>query len=113
MAAVEAALVTLSERHFADPSWVWLWVSLKLRAAADPDHMAHSYLVQRLEVCTAELASELSEAQRHGRVRSVVDCRAAAVGVLALHEGLLVQALAGGTADVHGPLRWTFRQLRA
>lgn len=111
--ALQTALLALFERHLADPSWVRLWVSLKLNAGADVDHVAHRYVTRRLHAWTAELASVLREAQQHGRVRAELDCHSAAVGLLALHEGLLIQSVAAGTADIKSPLIRALDQIRA
>lgn len=109
---VLASLLEWAGRHLLDPSWTRLWVSLKISAGVDTDHVAHEYVTRRSEAWIEELTGVLDAAQARGEVRPGLDCRSAAVGILALQEGLFIQSMADGRTDIRRSLEWTVDQMR-
>ena len=85
-------LVDLVEHNVRVPAMVELHAALSAEAA-DPQHPAHAWFVQRYRVTRERFGRVLLQAQAEGVLRDGVDPATAAVALAALMDGLQVQWL--------------------
>lgn len=97
-------------RHNAQvPGLVHLSATISAEAA-DPDHPGHAYFVERYTTIVGGLEQHLRADQEAGRVRADVDPRTLARLAVAVADGMQVQWMLDGTADMAGALE-AFRSL--
>lgn len=99
-AALAALLAAVIDRYRADPAMNRLWSGLIAAVSGDPTHPAHPFVTRRYARWTAEFTTVLERAQAAGHVAASVDAQVAAVGLLALLQGLLTHALIDPDLDV-------------
>lgn len=86
-----ALLLGIAVRNEETPGLTKLFTLLAAEAA-DPDHPAHSYFRERLVALRYKIAHHIELAQTTGQVAADVDPEVAATDIVALWEGLQLQA---------------------
>lgn len=104
-------LLDLAHHNARHPPIVELYVRLAAEAFA-PDHPAHDYFTRHYAQVRAFARTALEELGAAGRLREGVDPATAAVGLVALMDGLQVQWLTSpGEIDMAGTLRFFIERL--
>ncbi|WP_146037319.1 TetR/AcrR family transcriptional regulator [Novosphingobium guangzhouense] len=81
--------------------------------ALEPGHPAHAYYTARFEGVRAELSDALRRSREAGIIGAHVDPDYAAQSLIALSDGVQLQALLGGAIDAAGHLERAVGQLLA
>lgn len=109
--AVLRLLLGLADHNARHPAMVELYVRLAAEACAD-EHPAHGYFIRHYADTRDYVHRALLELAEQGRLRDGVDPRAAAVGFVALMDGLQVQWLTSpDEVDMVAALRIFVQQL--
>jgi AcrR family transcriptional regulator len=104
--------VTVVNRNASIPGIVKTYLALSAEAA-DPDHVAHDFFLERFGLLVAELAEAVRAEQQAGRGRPGVDPEQAARGLIAVADGIQLQWLIDPSTDVTGELSAVVASLRA
>ncbi|MBV2155051.1 TetR/AcrR family transcriptional regulator [Kitasatospora sp. SUK 42] len=99
-------------RNRDDPGFMRLFVTLAAEAT-DPEHPAHEYFLRRYETMHAQFAEHLRSEAARGRIAAGVDPGAAAASLIALMDGLQLQALHRPAMDMLDTFEQATRHLRA
>ncbi len=89
---------------------VYLYTTFSAEAA-DPEHPAHEYFLDRLALLVESFGATIEERQRAGRIAAHVEPRAAARRLIALSDGLQLQWLADPRIDMAAVLEAEIEQL--
>jgi AcrR family transcriptional regulator len=104
-------MVDLAAHNQHHPGIVELYVRLAAEAIAD-EHPAHEYFTNHYRVARDHVRTSFAELAEAGGLRDGVDPHIAAVGFIALMDGLQVQWLTNpDEIDLVGPLRFYLQQL--
>jgi AcrR family transcriptional regulator len=85
--AMLEALVDLAQHNATTPKVVELHVTLSAEATAR-DHPVHDYFVRRYAWLLELVAAAFEHAAAHGQLQPGIDCRSAAITLVALMDGL-------------------------
>lgn len=111
LAELFALLLGLAIRNDQHPGPVRLFTLLAAEAS-EPSHPAHAYFQRRTDQLRAQIAHHIGQAQAAGAVASDLDPTMAATQLIALWEGLQLQApLTNGAVVVADYLRLAFENL--
>ena len=109
--AMLEALVDLAEHNATTPQVVELHVTLSAEATAQ-DHPVHDYFVRRYAWLLEMVADAFEHAAARGQLEPGVDCRSAAITLVALMDGLQgLWLLDPGSVDMAEELRRYLRPL--
>ena len=86
-----ALLLGIAVRNEATPGLTRLFTLLAAESA-DPDHPARAYFRERLARLRHQIAHHIELAQATGQVSAAIDPQATAIDIVALWEGLQLQA---------------------
>jgi AcrR family transcriptional regulator len=89
------ALVALVARNAARPAVVRLFVTLSAEAL-DPEHPAHTWIVNHYDSLTTWLSAAVEHGRQHGELRADTPVASLVRQTVATVDGLQVQWLAGG-----------------
>ena len=104
-------LVELAEHNETTPAVVELHVTLSAEATAQ-DHPVHDYFVRRYDFVLTMMTDAFTHAAAHGQLQPDVNCRSAAVTLVALMDGLQgLWLLSPGSVDMAEELRRYLRPL--
>jgi AcrR family transcriptional regulator len=90
-------LLALAEHNARNPGIVYLYARLAAEAVA-PDHPAHAYFEKHYALARGYAAASFAVLAGQGGLRSGVDPELAALGLIALMDGLQVQWLSNRNA---------------
>ncbi|MFE3290845.1 TetR/AcrR family transcriptional regulator [Rhodococcus sp. NPDC059234] len=105
-----AAIIEVVRRNAAVPGLVELFTHMSA-AAADPQHPAHPYMLERYRAGTEYVATALRAMQRSGSLTPDIDAMSTATSLFALADGLQVQWLLDPTVDMAAHLERYWKQL--
>ena len=105
------AFAAAIESNMAIPGIVHLYLTFAAEAV-HPDHAAHDYFQQRFQVVHDLLVRGLEFEQSSGRVRPDVDASAEAHKIIALSDGLQLQALMNQSVNPAAILAGVIADLR-
>jgi AcrR family transcriptional regulator len=106
----EFALVI--KKNLETPGLVHLYLTFAAEAI-HPDHTAHDFFQRRFEWSRGLLRAAIESEQHSGRISAHLDCDLEARKLIAISDGLLLQALIDDKVDAPGDLAIAIEQLRA
>ncbi|GAB3577683.1 TetR/AcrR family transcriptional regulator [Leifsonia lichenia] len=99
-------------RHNADvPGLVQLYATISAEAA-DEDHPGHDYFVQRYATLIRAIEEHVRDEQGAGRIDPSLDALQVARLAIAVADGMQVQWMLDGTADMATTLEYFFSMIR-
>lgn len=107
-----AACRHILQRNVDNPGFMRLFVTLAAEAT-DPEHPAHQYFLARYEATHSMLAQQFRSDASQGRLAEGVDPGSVSVEVIALMDGLQLQALLRPDMDVVAEFERAVTPLRA
>ncbi|KRC50965.1 hypothetical protein ASE16_08420 [Leifsonia sp. Root227] len=99
-------------RHNADvPGLVQLYATISAEAA-DDDHPGHDYFVRRYATLIGAIEQHVRDEQEAGRIDPSLDPLQVARMAIAVADGMQVQWMLDGTADMAATLEYFFSMIR-
>ncbi|MFC9789438.1 TetR/AcrR family transcriptional regulator [Rhodococcus sp. NPDC127528] len=102
--------IEVVRRNASVPGLVELFTHMAAEAA-DPQHPAHPYMLERYRAGTEYLATALRDMQKSGTLAPEIDAMSTATSLFALADGLQVQWLLDPTVDMAAHLERYWNQL--